>query len=194
MGKTASRRRRRSSSTSSFFRSSWTWLGLGMVLILGGLAGLYLTNQANAPEVAAGESRADLAPDFSLVSLDDETLNLSDYRGQYVLVNFWATWCPPCRAELPDLVSYYHAYAEDGFVLLGVNEQEPASVASTFLQAQGLDFPVVLDSTGMVMNSYGASGLPSSFLINPEGQIVRMWTGMVNRSTLEREITPLLRG
>ena len=129
------------------------------------------------------------ASDGFLPSLSDA---LEDSDGQVRLVNFWATWCPPCRAELPDLVGYYHDHADEGFLLVGVNSQESAAQVSAFLTDQGLDFPVVLDFDGTQMAPYGISGLPSSFLIGPDGQILQQWTGMINRDTLERTVTPLL--
>lgn len=190
-------RRKRPSQQSTLRRaltSHWTWLTVGVLLIGGGLFTLYLQGQPPAPKIAEAQARADAAPDFELISLDNEAVSLSDYRGQVVLVNFWATWCPPCRAELPDLVGYYHDHATEGFILLGINEQESAQQATAFLNSQGLDFPVLLDETGSVMGSYGVSAMPSSFLIDKSGQIVQMWTGMINRQTLEEAITPLLQG
>ncbi|MBN1967556.1 MAG: TlpA family protein disulfide reductase [Anaerolineae bacterium] len=163
-------------------RSYWTWIGAGGVLVLGALL----------LSLAAPGGRANAAPDFSLAGLDGEAVALSDYRGQYVLVNFWATWCPPCRAELPDLVSFYHDHADEGFILIGVNEQETAAVASAFLNEQNLDFLVVTDTNGAVLNRYGTSSLPSSFLIDPDGVIVQRWSGMISRATLEAAVTPRL--
>jgi len=136
----------------------------------------------------------DAAPDFSLPAPEAGTLALSSYRGRYVLVNFWATWCPPCRAELPDLAAYYADHADEGFMLIGVNAQEPAATVSRYLAGQRLDFPVALDADGAVMARYRVAGLPSSFLIDPAGRIVQRWTGMISRATLERAVTPRLGG
>ncbi len=108
------------------------------------------------------------------------------------MVNFWATWCPPCRAELPDLVAYAEDYAGQGFQFIGVNEQESAAQVSAFLTQAGLDFPIVLDGDGSQMAPFGVTGLPSSFLIGPDGTIVQRWTGMISRATLEQVVTPLL--
>ena len=195
MSKTGTRRHQQGQKKTGL-SSYWVWLGIGVALIAVGLGGFYLGSAgSDHPLVEAAPAGADMAPDFTLNTPDGDSLTLADYRGQVVLVNFWATWCPPCRAELPDLVAYYHAHEQEGFTLLGVNEQEAASAASTFLTMQGLNtYPVVLDSNGMVMQRYGVSGLPSSFLISPDGQILHSWTGMINRTMLEETITPLLNG
>ena len=134
------------------------------------------------------------ATDFTLPSLDG-TVSLADFRGKYVLVNFWASWCPPCKAEMPDLYAYHQQYQDSGFTLLGVNVAEDEVTVSQFLRANGFDFPVALDTTGAVYNRYGGDGLPSSFLIGPDGKLVKTWpAGMISRATLDRDVTPLLKG
>lgn len=192
MSKTASRRKR-SARRQTFFRSPVFLLAIGMILILAGVGALVLSGSGDRAQAASSEARHDPAPAFSLPTVTGDRLALADYRGQYVLVNFWATWCPPCRAELPDLVAYYEDHAAEGFMLIGVNEQEAPALVTNYLTQSRLDFPVVLDSDGGVMQQYGVTGMPSSFLVDPEGQIVRMWTGMITRATLESAVTPLLR-
>ncbi len=187
MTRTTTRHRRRSAAHNSPLASPWTWLALGALLVAGGLL-------AFAAQGQAGPSDAYPAPDFRLATLDGSSLALSDHRGRYVLLNFWATWCPPCRAELPDLVRFYQDHADRGFTLIGVNEQEPPAVVADFLRAQGLAFPVVLDADGALLDRYGVQGMPSSFLVDPQGRVVRAWTGMIDRRTLEAALTPLLEG
>ncbi len=193
MSKTARARRRKHRSTMQKLLSSyWTWLGVGVALIVIGIFALNMNGSQSTAIAATNNVDPQAAPVFHLNTVTGDALSLSDYRGQYVLVNFWATWCPPCRAELPDLVSYYHAHADQGFMLIGVNEQEQAPTVQNFLAMQGLDFTVVLDSAGQAMDAYGVRGLPSSFLIDPEGRVIRNWSGMINRGVLESTITPLL--
>jgi len=132
------------------------------------------------------------APDFTLGGLNGN-VSLSSFRGRYVLLNFWATWCPPCQAELPDLYAYFLAHQNDGFVLLGVDVEEDAATVTQFLQANRFDFPVALDTTGMVYERYGGAGLPSSFLIGPDGSLLKAWPpGAISRAILERDVTPHL--
>jgi thiol-disulfide isomerase/thioredoxin len=173
-------------------------------LIIAGAFGLIalavvimLATRDDSSYVAASTNTAQYppAPEFTLAGLEDSQISLSDFRGHYVLLNFWATWCPPCQAEMPDLQAYYREYRAQGFILLAVNVQEDPDTVSAFLQAKGFDFPVVLDMTGAVYYQYGGNGLPTSFLIGPDGELVRAWRpGALTRSMLERDVTPLLRG
>jgi peroxiredoxin len=141
------------------------------------------TRTANAGQTAA---------DFTLPGLSGE-VSLADFRGKYVLVNFWASWCPPCKAEMPDLYAYHRQYQAQGFTLLGVNVGEDANTVQAFLAAYGFDFPVALDLTGAVYNRYGGDGLPSSFLIGPDGTLVKAWRpGAITRAMLDRDVTPML--
>ncbi len=134
------------------------------------------------------------ATDFTLPGLVED-VSLADFRGRYVLVNFWASWCPPCKAEMPDLYAYHRQYQERGFTLLAVNVGEDKATVEQFLQANGFDFPVALDMSGAVFNRYGGDGLPSSYLIGPDGKVVKTWpAGRISRETLDRDVTPLLRG
>jgi cytochrome c biogenesis protein CcmG/thiol:disulfide interchange protein DsbE len=157
------------------------------VLIVLALAVIYLTR--DRPDSPAN---ATPAPDFTLGGLSGDVA-LSSFRGQYVLLNFWATWCPPCQAEMPDLYAYYLAHQNDGFVLLGVDVEEDAATVAQYMQANRFSFPVALDTTGMVYERYGGGGLPSSFLIGPDGSLVKAWTpGAISRAILERDVTPRL--
>jgi len=130
------------------------------------------------------------APDFTLPSLDGEQVKLSDFRGKVVLLNFWAPWCPPCRAEIPSLEQLYEKYRGRDFVLLAVAEDEERNVRN-FVQKSGMSFPVLVDSNGKVYNSYRCRGVPTTLLIDREGVIVgrylgmRDWTGQEFISKLE---------
>jgi thiol-disulfide isomerase/thioredoxin len=119
---------------------------------------------AGAREPALGEP----APDFVLeASGTGDRISLSDFRGQPVILNFWATWCVPCRTEMPDLQSVYEQ--EDDVVVLAVNWQESDAVVQPFLDEFALTFPTVLDSEGRVREHYGVVGLPATFFIDAEG-------------------------
>ncbi|MCZ7539448.1 MAG: TlpA family protein disulfide reductase [Anaerolineae bacterium] len=171
----------------------------GAVLIIVGAVALMLLTRDDGPGSAAGaSSRADdaavAAPDFTLPGLGGEVA-LADFRGKYVLLNFWASWCPPCMAEMPDLYAYHRQYQDAGFTLLAVNVAEDEATVRAFLAANGFDFPVALDTTGAIYQQYGGAGLPSSFLIGPQGTLVTMWRpGAISREMLDRDVTPLLHG
>ncbi len=114
-----------------------------------------------------------LAPDFEMQYPDGRKVKLSDFKGKPVIVNFWATWCAPCEAELPEFVQTYEKYKDQGLVILGVNAQEFGEDANKFVEKYNLSFPVTLDSRGEVMGLYGVRGLPTTLFIDPEGRVAR---------------------
>jgi peroxiredoxin len=109
------------------------------------------------------------APDFQLNTLDGQTVCLSDFRGEVVLINFWATWCGPCAYEMPFLQQVYDEWQEAGLVLLAVNVGESPEKVAAFMQDHGFSFPVLLDTEGIVATQYGASSIPTTFLIDENG-------------------------
>ena len=115
-----------------------------------------------------------LAPDFTLDTLDGNKVTLSELRGQIVVVNFWATWCPPCREETPALEKAYEQYKDSGMVILGVNltDQDSMSDVELFVEEFTLTYPILLDRDGSVSNYlYQIKGLPTTFFVNREGII-----------------------
>lgn len=132
-------------------------------------------------EGETGLEEGDLAPDFELNNIDGEMVRLSDLRGEKVLLNFWATWCPPCRAEMPDMQTYHEEH-DDG-VILAVNlvetEQNMGQVES-FLEEYGITFQILLDETTEVSGIYDAYALPTSYLIDTDGRIHTKAIGTIN--------------
>ena len=137
-------------------------------------------------------TQLEAAPDFSLQTLDGRTVELSDYQGQVVLLNTWATWCPPCRAEMPDLEAYYREHQADGFVVLAVNSQESADTVAAYLEDHDFTFPVLLDTDGVVMKRYGIHGLPTSFFIDRDGNVHGVWSGQLSPARLRELVDPIL--
>lgn len=120
-----------------------------------------------------------LAPDFTLQTPEGKTFTLSELRGQAVLVNLWATWCPPCRAEMPAMQKMYDEYKEQGFVVLAVNMtyQDTPSAVVPFVQEHKLTFPILIEGTGEVAEKYELRSLPSSFFIDRNGIIQEVVIG-----------------
>jgi len=127
-----------------------------------------------------------------LSDLNGETVNLSDYKGQVVMVNFWASWCPPCTAELPTIEAFYQAHQADGFVVLAVNAHENPADVRGFINSKGFTFPVLLDMDSGVMDSYGIRALPMSFIIDKDGNIQYIHRGGIDAATLKAKVEPLL--
>ncbi len=126
-------------------------------------------------EVLAKEGA--LAPDFLLKTLDGGELRLSDFRGRPVVLNFWATWCAPCRKEIPHLVEAYDEYNDQGLVIVGVNLQEARSIVQGYATDFGMDFPIAIDSAGSVAGRYRLFGLPTTFFIDRSGTVRSVFTG-----------------
>jgi peroxiredoxin len=159
-------------------------VGVGSLLWMGQQP----ATSAPQPTTPAGAT----APDFALFSPEGQEIGLSDYEGQVILINWWATWCPPCKAEMPALNAFYETYQADGFVVLAVNSQEGASTVKDFIQNNGFTFPVLLDSQGQVMNRYHVRALPTSFIIDRQGVIQHIQTGEISPQQLEAIVEPLL--
>ncbi len=111
------------------------------------------------------------APDFSVKSIDGKPIKLSDFRGKVVFLNFWATWCPPCRAEMPSIETLYTRYKRQTLQVLAVNVQEESSVVKTFLAQNLYTFPIVLDPNGEAARLYGIRGIPTTFIIDQQGNL-----------------------
>jgi len=126
------------------------------------------------------------APDFELTASDGKTVRLSDLRGKVVLLNFWATWCPPCKAEMPDLNALQAKYGTDrDFVVLGVNDEESAADVVAFAQREGIAFPLLLDPEGRVIEKlFDVRYLPTSMIIDRDGNIRDTWRGQIAREAM----------
>lgn len=136
-----------------------------------------------------------LAPAFELEGLDGGTHALAEFQGQVVVLNLWASWCLPCRAEMPALQSLYEQYKDLGLTVLAVNmtNQDSVSSATSFIQSLGLSFPIVLDRTGLVGNLYHMRALPTTFFIDRQGEIRKVIIGgPISELTLQSLVTEML--
>ena len=109
--------------------------------------------------------------DFTLADLQGKTWHLQDLRGKVVLVNFWATWCPPCRKEMPDLDALYNKFKDQGFVVLAISDEEAAKV-SPFIAERKISYPVLLDPGRKVNDTFIVEGIPKSFVYDRDGKMV----------------------
>ena len=164
-------------------------LGVGLAIGRQGTAGAVGRPSAQRPPSV---ERDQLAPLFSLPSTTGETVTLASLEGQVVLVNFWATWCPPCRDEMPVIKAAADQYGPQGFRVLAVNVQEPPDQVTAFGREMGLTFPLLLDSKGDVTRVYRVQNLPRNFFIARDGRVVRIHPGELTPDTIERYLKELL--
>lgn len=132
------------------------------------------------------------AVDVSLTDLQGKPVKFSDYKGQVILYNAWATWCPPCKEEMPILEQYYKDHQSDGFVVLAVEDGQPVAEVAAYVKAAGLTFPVWPDLKWVASETYGISNLPTTVVIDRNFRVRLTWTGAVTRATLDEYVTPLL--
>lgn len=130
--------------------------------------------------------------DLTLEDLNGQRVRLSDLRGKVVLVNYWASWCNPCRDEMPILNAFYKAHQSKGFSLVAVNVSESAEDASDYVNELGYSFTVWSDPSGDTMIELGINGLPASLLLDEGGRIVKVWLGPLTKEMLEEAVLPLL--
>lgn len=174
-----------------------TLIGCGL-LVIGIVSFILLTSNSIIfePERLAGNAPAMVdfpAPDLDLHDISGNPVSLRDYRGQVVLVNNWATWCPPCRQEMPILDAYYRDHQHQDFVIVAIDEGDPASMVADFVSRYEMSFPVWLDPNSSALNSFRNNYLPSSYLIDEGGRVIMAWSGAVTYASLEENISPLLK-
>ncbi len=184
-------------SKSSFERAvSLIVVGIGLIAVGVAAMALITLRQAQAgraTETSVVPARADYAaPSLTLTDLDGNPRSLSDYRGRVVLVNLWATWCPPCIAELPTLNAFYNEYAGDGFVIIGINDGEEAETVKEFLKRNPLDFPIWLDPSYLSERAFNTMNLPSSYVIDRQGRVRLQWVGAISRRMLDKYVVPII--
>jgi thiol-disulfide isomerase/thioredoxin len=172
-------RARRKQQTSN--PSGLVWLLIGVSVFVIGLALVALRGGGGGTGIGS-------TPDFSATTLTGETVQLSAYRGQVVMLNFWATWCPPCRAEMPTIDTAYRQYGPQGFTVLAVNNGETPDRIAPFAQALGLRIPLVLDTNTRIQRQFAIEAYPTSIFIGRDGAVYATHVGIVNPSQLTQYI------
>ncbi|WP_368504848.1 TlpA family protein disulfide reductase [Alkalihalophilus sp. As8PL] len=150
-----------------------------------------VTSETSATDETNQLEQTDLAPDFTLDSLTGEKVSLSDFKGMPVMINFWATWCPPCRAEMPDMESFYQ---ETDVVILAVNQtgsESSVEAVESFTEELGLTFPILLDEKGEAAALYNVQPLPTSVFVNREGEVHHVQVGAMNKEMMSRVLEEL---
>jgi peroxiredoxin len=176
-----------------------TLLGIGLVMTGFAACALILaaqnnTNTESPIDFSAIPAKVQIeAPALTLTDLQDIPRSLSDYRGRVVLVNLWATWCPPCQAEMPELQDFYTNHQNEGFTLLGIEDGDPTADVVSFVQEYGLNFSIWLDPNYLAAHyAFRTVNLPSSYVIDRNGVIRLEWMGAISEQNLEKYIEPLV--
>lgn len=177
---------------------------IAMIMFAGGLAAigamflLIKNNQtrdmtASATDISAIPMVMDYpAPELEVMTLDGVPVSLADFHGSVVLVNLWATWCPPCRQEMPTLNAFYEQYKNQGFVLIAIDQEESREVVEPFVEEFGLTFPVWLDEDHLAQQAFKTVHLPSSYVIGRDGGVRLMWIGAISKANLEKYVPDII--
>jgi len=164
-------------------------MGVGVLLVIFSLVAYFRLSRSTGvqpPQLNQTMS------DFELSNLENTWVSLSDYRGKVVLINTWATWCPPCRAEMPDLNAFYNQYKDQGYEVIAINAGEAPSLARDFAIDFSLDFTVLVDPDYRVMDALKINTYPTSIIVDRSGIIRDIRIGVHTPETLANAILPLL--
>ncbi len=169
-------------------------LGLGLALIT--ISGFYLARdvslQSDFSTVPVQVNYP--APDLTLTDLQGASRSLAQYRGQVILINLWATWCAPCKEEMPTLQAYYNRHVNEGFIIIAINDGDPTPDVLQFVKDFQITFPVWLDPTYIATEqAFKTLNLPTSFVIDRKGAVRLIWVGAISRRTLDKHVTPIIK-
>ncbi|OGT25367.1 MAG: hypothetical protein A2Z17_04700 [Gammaproteobacteria bacterium RBG_16_66_13] len=149
-----------------------------------------LTAAATGPAPKVGSP----APDFTVKLLDGQTVELADYQGEVVWINFWATWCPPCRAEMPDIQEVFETYRDQGLRVIALSIGEQRSDVQGYVDRTGLGFDIGLDSDTAIAARYRVVGIPTHYFVDRDGTLREIRIGALNKKGMEERVRKLLEG
>ncbi|MGD8779626.1 MAG: TlpA disulfide reductase family protein [Ignavibacteria bacterium] len=177
---------------------SWIYTGIFLIIFL-----IFFIINNSGSEAEQGpyppnynktnDTVSKLAPDFTLKTTDGNDLTLSDYKGKVVILDIWATWCPPCRRMIPDLVELKEQYGDKGFEIIGISvDQQSRADVVPFMENYKINYPIVFIDQKMLISYGGFSNIPTSLILNKNQEIVNKHVGVLPKETLEEEIKNLL--
>lgn len=166
-------------------------LFISLSLIISGCGDAKANNEDNNKntEGKVGLAKSNIAPDFTLNDMEGNSHTLTKYRGQVVLIDFWATWCPPCVVEIPHFVKLYNEYNKKGFVILGASLDTDMKKLQSFVSNQAIKYPILVDA-GEVSSVYAVQAIPTAYILDKHGKIVKKFVGY--RPGYEKEIKKIL--
>lgn len=171
---------------------SYTWI-LWPLIGVGAIALMLDMQQPGSPESTQATATANSAsaPGFTLTDLHGSNVSLSDFRGKVVILDFWATWCPPCKREIPDFITLQSQYGPRGLQIVGIALDEPGKVRE-FALANGMNYPVLMGTDNVAALYGGIEGIPTTFIVDRNGNIMNRFVGFTSKEEFEAEINKLL--
>ena len=165
------------------------WFGWSALIVVAVV--VYYNLNSTREQLSASPVEKGTAPQFTLSDIHGRSVSLSEYRGKVVILDFWATWCPPCKKEIPDFIALQNQYAMQGLQVIGIGLDEPSKVAS-FVKQYGINYPVVVGDDAVANLYGGVTGIPTTFIIDKQGKIGKRFEGFTERSVFEAELKKLL--
>jgi cytochrome c biogenesis protein CcmG/thiol:disulfide interchange protein DsbE len=165
---------------------------IGGLLLIGGLVAVLASGFGTDPKIVSNALPGKAAPAFSLATLEGDPVSLADLKGSPAVLNFWSTWCQPCKIEHPFLVAAAQAYKGRGVAFLGVLYDDEPAAARRFLNEKGFGFPTLYDPTQRIVVDYGVTGVPETFILDAAGQVYRKKVGPFSEGELESILEELL--
>lgn len=156
------------------------------------LLGLFFVANRRKTQTPVASATGNAAPDFTVTSIDGKKLSLSDYKGKVVLLDFWATWCTPCRAEIPAFVEMQQKYGAQGFQVVGISMDDDAGPVKKFYEEFKMNYPVAVGDDKLAQSFGGVLGLPVNFVIDRDGRIVKKFLGATDVTVIEKEVSDQL--
>lgn len=174
--------------------SSIPRITIALLLAAAGATVFFLATNPKAAAAVEGRTHSEPAPGWELSNLEGQKVKFSDFAGKVVVLDFWATWCPPCRAEIPGFTELQNKYGKQGLAIVGISlDQGGAQGVKKFAQKEGVNYPILIGTQDVVRAFGGVAAIPTTFIIDQKGRVIARHEGFTDKDEFDREIKPLLK-